>query len=383
MKKLLLLTLSVLFHSFLFAQTPVALDKEKLFDLYQTQHYDEAAKYLKSIYGEETTDFKTLCQIGYCYLMSGNNIEAEKFYLKAYGQQTQNLSVLFSLASINSKRGNIEKAKLYYGEIVRIDSNNFSVYKQLANLYSSDIDSMKLVYLLKANTINPIEGDVAYDLADVYMTLQKREKAYKVLNIAIDADTGNIILKKAILPVANFLKKYNEVILSGEKILKVDQDPLVIKDVAKAYYYTKNYAKAARLFKMLEIIGLQNEATLYYTSLCYRAIKNFPLAKDYTKKTINEAISPNTADYYALLGLIYEETDKLSQANVAYKKGLEFKSTPTIYYRLAVLYDTKYKQVKLAEKYYILYLKSKPNPETDKDEIKYVKSRMEQLKMAD
>lgn len=383
MKNLLLLTLSVLFYYSLFAQTSGTLDKEKLFDLYQTQRYGDAANYLKSVYGEEVSDVKILSQIGYCYLMSGNNVEAEKFYLKAYGRQTQNLPVLFSLASLNSKRGNIEKAKLYYGEIVKIDSNNFSVYKQLANLYSSNADSMKLVYLLKANMINPTEGDVAYDLADVYMTMQKREKAYKVLNIAIDADTGNIILKKAILPVANFLKKYNEVILSGEKILKVDQDPLVIKDVAKAYYYTKNYAQAASLFKLLETMGLQNEATLYYSSLCYRAMKNFPLAKDYTKKTIEEAISPNTADYYALLGLIYEETDQLPQANKAYKKGLEFKAVPTIYYRLAILYDTKYKQVKQAEKYYALYLKSKPNPETDKDEIKYVKSRMEQLKVAD
>ncbi|MCZ4221887.1 hypothetical protein [Pedobacter rhodius] len=383
MKKLLCIILTFVSYGTVFSQTPALIDKEKLFDLYQTQRYSEAANYLKSIYGKDVTDIKAISQIGYCYLMSGNNVEAEQFYTKAYRQEAQNLPVLFSLASINSRRGNIEKAKLYYGEIVKIDSNNFSVYKQLANLYSSNTDSLKLVYLLKANTINPTEGDVAYDLADVYATLQQREKAYKVLNIAMAADTGNIILQKAVLPIANFLKKYNEVILSGEKILKVDQDPLVIKDVAKAYYFTKNYAKAASLFKMLEAIGLQNEATLYYTSLCYRAMKNFPLAKDYTNKTIDEAISPNTADYYALLGLIYEETDKLPQANKAYKKGLEFKSTPTIYYRLAVLYDTKYKQPKQAEKYYALYLKSKPNPEIDKDEIKYVKARMEQLKTAD
>lgn len=383
MKKLLLFMLSILLSFGLFAQKQALLDKEKLFDFYQNQKYNEAATYLKNIYGEDVRDVKAISQIGYCYLMCGNNVEAEKFYTKAYNQQTQSLPILFSLANINARRGNINKAKLYYGEIVKIDSNNFSVYKSFANLYSSNQDSLKLVYLLKANKLNPLEGDVAYDLADVYVTLQEREKAYQVLNIAIAADTGNIILKKALLPIANFLKKYDEVILSGEKILNVDKDALVVKDVAKAYYFVKNYQKAINMFKMLEEMALANEVTLYYTSLSYRAIKNYPLATSYTKKTINEAISPNTSDYYALLGLIYQETDKLNLANSAYKKGLEFKATPTIYYRLAILYDTKYKQVKQAEKYYRLYLKSKPNVKNDKEEIAYVKARIEQLKITD
>ena len=383
MKRWLVSLVIMLCCNAVFSQTANLVDKEKLFDFYQTQRYADAANYLRTVYGEDITDARTLSQIGYCYLMSGNNVDAEKFYLKAYSLQPQSLPILFSLASINSRRGNIDKAKLYYGEMVKIDSNNFSVYKSLANLFTSNKDSLKLLYLVKANKINPLEGDVANDLADVYAGLQEREKAYKVLNVAIAADTGNIILKKALLPIANFLKKYNEVIASGEKILSVDNDAYVIKDVAKAYYFTKNYTKAISLFKLLEVMGLQNEATLYYTSLGYRALKNYSAAATYTKRTIDEAISPNTADYYALLGLIYQETDKLAQANSAYKRGLEFKETPAIYYRLGILYDTKYKQLKQAEKYYKLYLASKLNAEADKDEIAYVKARMEQLKTPD
>ncbi|GGI29310.1 hypothetical protein GCM10008119_36990 [Pedobacter mendelii] len=366
----------------LFAQQKSSLDKEKLFDFYQNQKYAEAAKYLTSIYGEDINDAKILIQIGYCYLMSGNNVEAEKFYTKAYAQQPQNLPILFSLGNINWKRGNADKAKLYYGEIIKIDSNNFTVYKLLADILTTK-DSLRSVYLIKANKLNPTEADVAYDLADLYANLQKHAIAYKTLQIAIAADTGNIVLKKAILPIANFLKKYNEVILEGEKILQVNQDAAVIKDVAKAYYFTKDYEKAIAKFKILETLAMQNEATLYYTSLSYRALKNYQAAVIYTKKTIEEGISDNTSNYYALLGLVYEESEKLSLANSAYKKGLEFKAEPNIYYRLALLYDLKYKEVKQASKYYNLYLKSKPNPIKDKDEIKYVKSRMEELKILD
>lgn len=381
-----LLTLLVLFGLGLagYAQNISAVDKEKLFDFYQTQRYGDAAQYLKGIYGEDVNDFKNLSQIGYCFLMAGNNVEAEKFYAKAYSLQPQNLPILFSLGSINTKRGNTEKAKLYYSEIVKIDSNNFNVYKLLANLYTSPKDdSLKLVYLLKASLINPLEGDVAADLAEIHSAYQQYEKAYHVLDVAIKGDSDNLVLQRAKLPIANQLKKYSEVIASGEKLLKDGSDAGVIKDVAKAYYYTKKYQKAIDLFKQLEAAAMENEATLYYTSLSYRALKNYPQAAIYTRKTIDEAISPNTSSYYSLLGLVYEENNQLALASAAYKKGLQFKATATLYYRLAVFYDTRLKQGKNALKYYNLYLKSKPSLTDDKEEIKFSKDRIAQLNLAD
>ncbi|WP_343523733.1 tetratricopeptide repeat protein [Pedobacter sp.] len=383
MKKLLLLFTFFSLKLTLSAQNAPVVDKEKLFDLYQTQHYAEAAQYLKGIYDNRPDDFKSLSQIGYCFLMAGNHVEAENFYSKAYVLQPKNLSILFSLGSISNKRGNTEKAKKYYGEIVQIDSTNFNVYKLLANLYPLPTDSMKLVYLLKANRINPSEGDVAADLAEVHATHQQYEKAYNVLDIAIKADSDNLILQRAKLPIANQLKRYSEVIASGEKLLKNGADAGVIKDVAKANYYTKKYQKAIDLFKLLEAAAMQNEATLYYTALCYRALKNYPQAAAYTQKTIDEAISPNTSSYYSLLGLVYEENNQLSLANAAYKKGLQFKVAPALYYRLAVFYDTRLKQGKNALKYYTLYLKSKPNLIADKQEIKFTKDRIAQLNLTD
>jgi tetratricopeptide (TPR) repeat protein len=384
MKNLLTLLALFSFSLTLYAQNGNALDKEKLFDFYQSQRYADAAQYLKNIYGEEVGDFKTLGQIGYCFLMAGNNVEAEKFYSKAYALQPLNLPILFSLASINTKRGNTEKAKRYYSEIVKIDSNNFNVYKLLANMYSSPKeDSVKIIYLLKANKINPLEGDVAVDLAEVHSDYQQYEKAYDVLDIAIKGDSDNLVLQRAKLPIANQLKKYAEVIASGEKLLKDGADAGVIKDVAKAYYYNKKYQKAIDLFKMLEAAAMQNEATLYYTSLSYRALKNYPQAATYTRRTIDEAISPNTSSYYSLLGLVYEENNQLTLASAAYKKGLQFKVVPALYYRMAVFYDTKMKHPGNALKYYMLYLKSKPSLLNDKEEIKFTKDRIAQLNLTD
>lgn len=124
---------------------------------------------------------------------------------------------------------------------------------------------------------------------------------------------------------------------------------------------------------------MQNEATLYFTSLAYRALKNYPKATAYTKKTIEEAISPNTSSYYGLLGMVYQENKKYDLALSAYKKGLQFKANPTLYYRLGILYDTKLGKNQTALRYYSQYLHNKPNFTDEKEEIEYTKARIAQL----
>lgn len=376
MKRLITLMLFTFLYQHIYAQNAINYDREKLLDLYQSQRYVDAASYLQTIYGEEVQDVKVLNQIAYCLMMAGKLPEAEKNYLKIINQQPNTLPVLFSLANINVRRGNDKQAKVYLESIVKLDSTNFNAYKQLAGLYTNDLDRQKIIYLNKANQINPIEADVALELASAYRKLKKYEPAYQILDKAIEADTGHLILKQAKLPIAIQLKKYNEVILIGEKLLQGGADGNVIKDVGMAYYYLKNYEKAISFFKMLEEAKAQNESTLYYTSLSYRNLNNYKLAADYAKKTIEEGISPYTPSYYLLLGGIYEVNNQTNNAVSAYKKGLTFGTNGSIYYRLGILYDTKLIQKHSALTYYKLYLKSKPDPTDEKQEINYVKERI-------
>lgn len=374
MKKLFILIFVLASCQILNAQT--AIDREKLLDFYQTQRYADAAKYLQSIYPEDTQDVKALSQIAYCYMMSGKLPDAEKSYLKINQLQPNTLPVLFSLANINTRRGNNLTATSYLLDIVKLDSTNFNAYKQLANL--TDSVKLKVVYLKKANKLNATEADVAYDLALQYKGLKLYEPAYQVLQNAIAADTSNFTLLKAQLPIANELKKYKEVIAVGEKLLQNGGDANVVKDVGKAYFSLKNYQKCIALYKLLESMGMQNESILYYMSISYRELKNYELAATYAKKTIEEGISINTAQYYALLGGIYEERNQNTNASTAYKKGLTFSANSSIYYRLGLLYDFKFKQPKTALGYYNQYIKSKPKA-SEEEQVEYAKTRIETI----
>lgn len=378
MKNLFVLLLLGIFYDAASAQTVINYDKEKLLDYYQSQRYAEAADYLQSIYPADLQDVKALNQIAYCYMMAGKLPEAEKNYTKIITQQPDYVPVLFSLANINLRRGNKIKAQDHLEHIVKLDSTNFNAFKQLAGLYLHQKDSLNVVYLEKANHLNPIEADVAFDLANAYKKLKNYEPAYQILSVAIAADTGNFILQQAKLPIAIELKKYKEVVTIGEQLLKGDAN--VVKYVGMAYYYLKNYQKAIDYLKMLEASDMQTESTLYFTSLSYRALKDYKSAADYAKQTIEESISTNISSYYTLLGTVYEESEQLTAAASAYQKGLQYKTSPANYYNLSLLYDLKLKQKSTALRYYNLYLKSKPDAKIEKAQIDFVKDRIVVLK---
>lgn len=353
------------------------IDTEKLLEYYETQRYAEAATYLQGIYPGDTQDIKALSQIAYCNMMAGKLPEAEKNYLKINTIQPNSLPTLFSLANINSRRGNASQAKTYLQQIIQLDSLNFSAYKQLATY--AETPEAKLSYLKKANTLNTTDPDVAYDLSLTYSGLKQYQSAYDVLKTAIAADTENFTLQQALLPVANQLNQYQEVIETGEKLLKNNADVNVMNDIGQAYFYVKEYQKCISVYKMLENMGVQNEGTLYFMALSYRELKDYNNAAVYAQKTIDEAISDHTPLYYAALAGIYEAKNQYNDALTAYKRGLTFGTSTMIYYRLGLLYDLHLKQPKNAATYYQMYLKNNPDQEKEKEQIAYAKGRISDL----
>lgn len=381
MKKLFNLLLLFSFPLFLSAQQNAAADQTKLLEYYQAQRYQEAAEYLKTVYPAETNEARELAQIGYANMMAGNMAAAEKSYLKLYQQQPNSLAVLFNLASISRRRGDEAKAKTYYLEVIKLDSLNFNVYRQLAAMVMLPNAPEKTFYLKKANRIQPSHADVAFDLATALNMDKKNDSAYVVLQTALAADSMNMALLKAKMPVCIALEKIDETLATGNQLMMTgDSSGYVLNNMGKAYYNKKNYAKALEMFNTIERMQQQNESTLYYTSICYRELNNYVKAAEYMKMAIREGISPYTAKYYKVLGEIYEKNAMLKNANLSYHKSLEFENDGAVYYNLGLLNDFKMNNKKQAIQNYNQYLASKPNPENLKEVIDYVKFRLDELK---
>jgi tetratricopeptide (TPR) repeat protein len=380
MKSLVYIIATLLYSTIAAAQSATQPDKEKLLEFYQAQRYTEASAYLQTVYSEHTEDPKELAQLAYANMMAGNLLPAENSYLKLYKQQPGSLPVLFNLAGISRRRGDDAKAKFYYQEIIKLDSLNFNVFRQLAVMVANPVSPEKLLYLEKANAINPVHAEIAFDLVNSLNLSKKNDTAYLVLQTALTADTANIMLLKAKLPVCIALKKIDEAINTGEKLLNYgDSSGYVLNNMGKAYFITKQYDKSLRLFKAIENMEQQNESTLYYTALCYRELQDYSLAAEYMKKAIKEGISPYMSNYYKVTGEIYEKNQQLKNADIAYHKSLDFENKGEVYYNLALINDGKLNNKKAAVRYYSQYLRSEPDPEKYKEVIDYVKFRLKTL----
>jgi tetratricopeptide (TPR) repeat protein len=380
MKYLLTICLIVLLNCFLHAQKLKTLEQEQLLEFYQSQRYAEAAKLLKGIFGEDPQDLQAVSMLAYANNMAGSLKDAEKQYLKLYQADTNNIAVLFSLAGINAKRGNDDKSKALYQQVLRIDSNNFRALKLVANMITADKAEEKLKYLQTANRLNPSDGDVAYDLAVEYKKQAMLAPAYDVLHQAYAADTSNYMLLKARLPICLSLKKLKEAEEIGNKLLNDgDSSSFVINCMAKLNMENKIYEKAISLFKVLEIRDEQSEASLYYTAVCYQKLKDLENAKSYAKAAIKFGISPNISSYYTMLGNLHETSGNYKPALAAYKKGLQFENTGSVYYNLGLLSDFKLKNKMAALSYYKQYLNSKPDAQQHHENIGYVKERIKLL----
>ncbi|WEK19632.1 MAG: tetratricopeptide repeat protein [Candidatus Pedobacter colombiensis] len=381
MRKLLYLIIALNIPLFSIAQNAAKVDQEKLLDFYQAQRYMEAADYLKSVYNDDTEVPKEISQLAYTNMMAGNLPLAEKYYLKLYNYQPNNLPVLFNLANISHRRGDDAKAKSYYLEIIKIDSTNFNVYKQLADMVASSSSPEKISYLKKANAIQPIHPDVAFDLSFSLNLINQKDSAYTVIQTALAADTSNMTLLKAKMPICIALLKIDETIQTGNQLMTFgDSSNFVLNNLGKAYFIKKDYPKALALFKIIEKLQQQNEATLYYTAVCYRELKDYPNSIEYMNLAIKESISPYTSKYYKTLGEVYEVNSMIQKANDSYLRSLSFENDGSVFYNLGLINDFKTAHKNTAVKYYKLYLASKPDPVKYKEVIDYIKLRIANLK---
>lgn len=380
MKQLFLFFSIVFAYQLSIAQSKTGIDREKLLDYYQTQRYAEAAAYLQSYHKEDTQDSKALSQMAYANLMAGKLNEAEKYYLKLNVLQPNNLPTLFSLASISSRRGNLEKAKAYYVEVLKNDSTSFSAYKQLADLDREGVSLVRNHYLEKANELMPADADVAFDLCELYFKMNFFDKAKRVLEPALAADSGNLRLLKMKMPINMASRNYPEAIKTGHILLNYgDSSTFVLNNLAKSYFLSLDYPNALKYFLIIRDKAFDNEGLYYNIGLSYRGIKDFKNAIPYFEKAIKEGISPKIATYYGLLGDSYESVNQNESANKVYKKGLQFENNGSLLYNIALVYETKLNDKKNAVNYYDQYLKT-INPKEQPKLISFIKNKIEELK---
>ena len=366
MKNMILyFTILICFSSSVKAQ----VDNNKLLELIESQRFNELASYLESVHPNGTDDPKILTRLGYAYYMSGNLPKAETNYLQLLRKDSTNFSTLNSLANVANKRGNYKQVINYYKRILAIDSTNFYTTKQTAFAFAQvdDVDQ-EFKYLKKANTLNPLDADVAYDYGLRLITQSKSLKADSVFKTALKADSSNIILLKGILTINYATNNYKEVVRIGEKLIGLGDESSDTKNkMGISFYYVKEYQKCIDILKQLKV---GTETSYYFSALSYRKLKQIDKSNDFMNEAITLSVSENIPIYYQELGVNRESLKQFKISLFNYKKALEFDGNNANNYSIARIYDAELKQPKTALSYYKTYLR-KAN-KLDKDDLPYI-----------
>jgi tetratricopeptide (TPR) repeat protein len=380
MKKGILTLVLISTFKFLMAQQSTKAGDSLLLEYYQTQRFSEAADYLKKTYPEPVNDVKILSGLAYASQMAGRLPDADAYYQRIYDADTTNIAALFNLGSINARRGNDTKAIGFYKKILIKDSTNFNVLKQMGTLSQNSgniTDAMN--YLNKANKINPAEPNVAYDLATFYLNFKLYKNADTVVDIALKADTGNMLLLFAKAQTVYWLEQYPEAIEVCNKLIRSgDQINMVVNMLGTSYFNLNQYVNSINTFKTLEQSQTATETSYYYTAMSYKALKDQKMAIVYFNKAIKKALSANASSYYSEIGDSYNKMNQLKKSISAYEKSLLYGITPITYYALANLYDTELKSRGQALQNYRKYLKSNP-PQAQHSYVAYARRRITEL----
>ncbi|MFI5161823.1 MAG: hypothetical protein ACHQHN_11135 [Sphingobacteriales bacterium] len=378
MKLTLSSILLLVLPAMLFAQQTKSTD-EQLLEYYQTQRFDDALKYLKITYPEPVTDLKILSSMAYTAQMAGMLPDAENYYNRIYNLNSANYHVLFNLGNLSLRKGNDQKAKGYFLKFLQKDSTNFIVYKDMAQVSVDEGDNKSIImYLAKANKLQPTDADVAGELSGFYYEDKKFMEAENVLDIAIDADPENIYLLQSMVKFKYAEFKFDKVIFYGEKLFQLGDNSAFIRNkVGEAYYYSKKFDCGIETLSAIQP-AYQNENTFYFIAACYKGLNNQTRAIEYFNKAIEAGISPNIDNYYTEIADSYTVLKKNKNALSAYQKALQFNEKPMTFYFIANLYDSSLNNKKGALKYYKKYLSAKP-PEKQKKYIEYAQSRVSAL----
>ncbi len=318
MKKVLLVTLSILYVSLLTGQN--FKDISKLLEL---ENYDKAKlELLKSIKNPEAPA-EAFFYLGNVYLFTEDNDSAMYYYNKAVNHPDGNAYSTLSKGRIALMSKNPAEAKTQFDKAIKsTKSKNVQVFYEIGNAYLNPLSDVNkaIENFESAYTIDPKNTTVLLGLGDAYAAkkgdplalgsaLTKYESAVK-----IDNTLG--LAKLKIARINSSARIYDEAVKNYEESIKLDPTcAICYKELAESYYLSKQFDKVGAMYKKYVDMSPEDKtARSKYAGFLYTQ-KEYDKAIEEAQKGIKE--DPNNPAYYNVIA--YSALEKKD-----YKLGAEY-----------------------------------------------------------
>ena len=242
-------------------------------------------------------------------------------------KDSTNASLLHQRASIYLERGMVNDALRDLGAALEYAPNESAIYVTLADAYLmlGKIPSC-LEALQKAEGLDPSNNEAMLKMAEVYLILRDYQNTFAYVRKSLDLDTKN--------PRAYFIRGY--------ALMETGDTAAAIRNMQNALDQDPEYYQAAVQLGML-----------------LETMKD-PLAEQYFRTAIS--IEPNNDAAYYLLGMHYQDSEKMEQAIATYDKLLVIQpDRKEAYYNKGYIYLVYYQDFPQAIENFTLALERDPD----------------------
>jgi tetratricopeptide (TPR) repeat protein len=347
-------------------------------DFFQEQQYDEATAYLSPVLQADSDNLPVLNYAGYAYYMSDNEAAARACYWRMLTIDTNNITALHYIVLLeeNSNPGDALEQAL---KLVTLQPEKAARWRTAGQLWARKLfPDSALVYLGHAYQLAPGDPKNAAALAEALIESKAYVSADSIIDLAIAGkDSLNSTLLKLRVRGAYLSKNYNEVLIPGERLLRM-QEPTVgpLEWLALSYFDLGQYPDCIRVCEGMIDMGMDIEPVYYYEARAQAKLKNYSLSDTLLRKALGKAISRTAEWYYDNLGDNLESQHEYRRAIAHYDTAYYLFKDPLTLYTCGRIAETELRDATIARRYYRRYLAvAKPKTEDEKKAYLYVKRR--------
>lgn len=353
------------------------VDKDKVMDLFEDQQFDEAIDYLRPVLKADSDNLPVLTYAGYAYYMEDNEAAATACYRRMLGIDSNSITALHYLVLLlqNNDPG---EALEHANRLLGLQPSKAVWWRTVGELWRrKQHPDSALVYLQRAYALAPADIKTIVALGGVLIDGKAFGAADSLLDQGLEKDSMNISLLKLRVQGAYEAKHYEEALVPGERLLRL-QEPAVnaLEWLSLAYYNLKRYPDCIRVCEGMQELGLDLEAVYYYESRAEAKLQHYSESDSLLRRALGKAISKTAEWYYDNLGDNYESTHEYRKSVAHYDTAYYLFRDPLVLYTCGRICETELHDVARARRYFRRYLAlAKPESEEEKKAYRYVRKQ--------
>ena len=269
----------------------------KLIQAVVYQNTGEAAKaddIINKIIQENSSDYRVLHTAGWFYLNKKDYNKAQEYCSKsieANKDYTDNYS--FLMPEILKGMGQESISEPYFRTALQREPYNYNIMLNTGNYYLDAGNKDKaLEYFKLAGVVKPLDPEIKYSTAVIYLTMKKDAEGIEMLKSCIKLDDANPKYHRTLGTVFYLQGNKKEALQEIRYAYNADENDILTLNNAGCYYVAENYDIERGLFNLTKAMQGIDKNTDAYTketiNANYKKVKQ--LSDDLKKSKVNDKL---------------------------------------------------------------------------------------------